>query len=418
MKYLKIVFYLLSMYLTIGCTDKDLEVIPVEDVWSKYSGRIDSIKNVISDAENGWEFNVINLSSREKYIGYLGFEGEKSSFAVDYNLDFAKMNQTDFSISVRKSNPSLSFGNSSAYSDFAVQAADIDTTYTYKYSKNDTLFFSGDIFANELKLFPATSQRKVFYNNDGLEKFVQTKQFLQNSPRFFFNVTYGNSNFFFYKNEVGNNVVFHSLQGEQVTFQKSNFELTLDKLKLTAPITLGGQRIEQFTNPHLENGELIFDEGKIVNAVVPSFYVSDVNNFLRLNPNDENGFGNWLSWYGWSKRNQVDILGLKDWRNDFQILFQYRSGGSQPYNRLGMAYFPGWYWWGGDYAINSSVSNGILISTQYGGFSAATNQTIINMQTASRNYMTEAHGYYVIGTIDNQIVLVDAGTGEKWIYFK
>lgn len=414
-------WWILLMLLFMGCAKDSLDTIPVEDVWGEYSSRIDSLRDVIIGTSTGWEFRMENKALAQSYIGYLGFEGLNSSFAVDYNLDFATLGETTYSLEVRKSNPTLSFGSMSGFTDFAVQAASIDTTYSYKYSYNDTLYFLGDIYANEFKLVPASTRRQAYFRNEGLISFVQLKQFLRNAPRFFFNVTYGDKNFFFYKNEIDETVVFHYFQGDEVVFHKSSFELTLDHLKLTTPLVIEDQQIEEFTNPRFESGELVFDEGKVINSVAPSFYVSGANDFLRLNANDEHGFGNWLSWYGWSQRNQIDIVGLKAWRGDFQILFRYGNGTGAAFNRIGMAYFDGgWFWWGGDYAVFHAQSNGVLYFLRNSDFNyaAANNATVTNMQLANLSYFTNASGYYVIHTIDDQIVLVDTGSAESWIFYK
>ncbi|MDR2275952.1 MAG: DUF4302 domain-containing protein [Sphingobacterium sp.] len=451
---MKIYRYILLVALglsLVACEKKEVAGFAVEEVFVGGEAKADSLTKVLTSASNGWQFKIqkSTLEPQQLLTGFYKFESNNAfDFAADYSLEYAAYTKgNNFYLSNNSNAAKLHFKSKtedepgatvSAYAQLLLAEDQLDADFTYKNAVKDTLVFVGEAKGNVLKLYRANADEENIYAKNIFQGYIQNymdaRDFLSTAPRFFFNVSYKGKSFFYYIEQPSGDLIFHVKNGAQWNYYRTGYDQQLHKIILKNPFTVDGETISEFADYQMGENGLTFMDGSIKNESKGIGYESAIADFQKRNtpsPYEFDTFGYYLSWYGFSNREKLDLLGLKAWRSDFTLsyLFHTADGSQGPYDRWTLSYFNNGsrYSWGGDYGFYRTVneSAGTMIfryqgawSWSWGSASESTQTTLTNMRSNYRTYLTRASGFYVLKTIDGQIALVSADDAEMWILFK
>ena len=410
------IYMALITFLLFGCKRDSLTELDIVEVYPDSEKQLLEYRKTLLDFDGGWEFLVQKDNGQELY-GYLDFlDTANAAIISSYNSNFAEADTTKLSLEVFKSNPTLRFPKNSAFESLASSSGNVDTIYTFKSINADTIVLQGEYKKSTLKL----SKKKV--STSLQEKVAVLKQGIDllSLPKFFFNITpTQGSTYFFYKDEVNGGVVFHYLDGNDEKYHFSKVRNTIDGLVLLSPLALNGKNVDisSLTKKSADTYSNVSLE--IKNSTVPSHYKNAISDFLRVHPDPNREDNVWLSNYSWSVRNKLDGDNMKAIREDIQSVFNYRNFNSQSYHQICLAWFPGFYWYAGALAINHTVtSDNLLKFTYYAPFGASSRPDVTSYMTSMRGKYTNTSGNYVLKTIGDQIILVNADKSENWIFFR
>lgn len=417
MKINKLCGFVLALLLLASCSKEIVEGYPVEDVWGAYSARIDSLREVVIDTDTGWEFIIDNQSSNATYYGFLGFEdGSGSSFAVDVDGKFFQKDANPCSLMIRKSNPSLAFARTSAFSDFALQEGMVDTTFSYKYAKQDTLFFLGDVFGNGLKLFRSNPENNSFFKNNAwpnlIGSFWGAVNELLESPRFFNRISTASKTGDVIFNNTQKTVTLLFQRGTGVESKTTGYYFTASGIKFTNSDVVETLGIEGIENVQYADSQLKFTGGSIENTGSPAAYDQDAaRQFLYEAPTL------WTTKEGFGRRGEPDIAGIRNIPNlRFMVYWpKYNISGSTEYDMWG--FFSG-AWEAGQQAPISSITEDKLVKFQpWGSFGNPTSQQVVDALVATAPILYNSKGFYAV-QYGNGFYLVDARDGLTWAFWE
>lgn len=415
----KYIILIISLCFLFSCKKGALDTYEVVEVWEKPEVKLKQLTDAINSHKTGWEFIIQYGPNQIVTYGYLGFNSENSSdFISDFSKNFSTFDKTNYHIEILKTNPSLRFPKDSKFANLAADSRLIDTLFSYKSIKADTIIFEGEMNKSILKLTKCSPEKLTQLKANSINADYEKLKKLTEMPKFFFSYNQNGKTFGLEIDTTTRQLSFHSGTDQNPVVTKSSYFFNGNGLSLVKQIDIEGVKIKLIEGLSLNPSSLISKNGiEISNVGKPIVYdIKTAKEFTVL----EGKMLWWLSTHGFGRRNQPDIAG-------FQKLANFSNLNLAPnydYNEEYKTYF--WLMAINLRGVNPGSShgpvgifgnNGILKFIPFLGGAPSTNPAVVQAMNITARYIYNPNGLYVIKT-GIGYTLVDATDGLTWAYFQ
>ncbi|WP_254530003.1 MULTISPECIES: DUF4302 domain-containing protein [unclassified Sphingobacterium] len=415
----KYIWLILSLCVLFSCKKGELKTFEVEEVWEKPEVKLQQLKDAIAAHKTGWEFTLEYGPNQTATYGYLGFNTEKSSeFMSDFSRNFLRFDNTDYHIGIVNTNASLSFPKTSKFGNLAADALHIDTLFTYKIIKNDTIILEGETKKSILTLTKCTPEKLTKLKGNSIIADQEKIKKLMEMPKFFFSYKQNGKTFGLEIDTNSRQFLFYSGTNQNPVVTKSNYFFNGNGLSLVRPIEIDGVKIKLMEGLRLNSTSLSSKDGiNISNVGKPQVY--DIKTAKEFTIAGTKILW-WTSSQGFGKRNQPDIAGFQKLPNftSFTLVPNY------DYNEQYKTYF--WFMAIGLRGATAGSNhgpvarfgdNGILRFIPFLEGIPSTNPAILRAMNITTSYIYNPNGFYIIKT-GLGYTIVDATDGLTWAYFQ
>jgi hypothetical protein len=160
-----------------SCSHEEDMVIPVEPSYTDPQKDLEAFEQQLQSSENGWEA-ILSPQPGKMYRLFFELEptGEASLYADADTVAAKTPTLTSYSIQLtQRVNPTLIFGTGSNLERIPGGGKNpgVDRAYSFKYTKEDTVYLLGNEYGDELKLIKATKSAHDRYVSSGLKNSVK-----------------------------------------------------------------------------------------------------------------------------------------------------------------------------------------------------------------------------------------------------
>ncbi|RYE27999.1 MAG: DUF4302 domain-containing protein [Sphingobacteriaceae bacterium] len=417
----KLLYYSILFAVCLSACKKDGIVnYPIETSFTDPNVPLATYKTALTASADGWKM-VLTPGKSGLYGGYIKFETTGDSKYVLDNTTAAASTPaaSNYTLNIYKTNPSISFSKGSAFAAFALSSAlGIDTSFTFKSAKGDTIQLSGNLQGSNLTLIKATKQESDDYLAGKMVTPINTASTINLFRLYYKRFTMGGKNYDLSLNTKTKTVTFnYSNNSVFARFATDYYYNSNGGITLKQAFTDGSNTISSLNALTIDvpNNKATFITGTTTIAVgnFAAPLIADPTAARRFYLNTAISTS-WLSYTGFTVDGVTDAYKLSTIPN-FNYLLFYPS--YQPtYDRLGFmansalaAYGP---------AIQTGFStDGRIGFTYFGAFGTppAAYATVVN---ATRDKMIDVLGFYVVQTGPNTYDWVSARDGRSWISFE
>ncbi|WP_312698537.1 MULTISPECIES: DUF4302 domain-containing protein [Sphingobacterium] len=415
----KYILFMLSLCFIFSCKKGDLNTFEVVEVWEKPEVKLKQLTDAIASHKTGWEFVIEYGPNQVVTYGYLGFNSENSSdFISDFSKNFSTFDKTNYQFGIIKTNPSIRFPKGSKFANLASDARLIDTLFTFKSIKSDTITLEGEMSKSIMKLTKCSPEKLTQLKANSISADYEKLKKLAEMPRYFFSYKQNGKTFGLEIDTANRLLSFISGTNQNPVVTKSNYFFNGSGISLVKQVDIEGVKIKLIEGLEVKATSMSSRNGvEISNESKPQIYdIKTAKEFTEVK-------GKrlwWLSTHGFGKRNQPDIAGFQKIPNftDFNLAPNY------DYYEEYKTYFwfmgfnlrgenPGSF----HGPVSRFADNGILRFIPFLEGAPATIPSVIQAMNITARYIYNRNGFYVIKT-GIGYTLVDATDGLTWAYFQ
>lgn len=210
-----LLYILLLIVIAFSACKKDgLAKYDIEKSFADPSVSLDDLKKQIAAGTDGFRM-TIEPSTGKYYAGYISFDGTSTAkFLLDNSTANASAaSDTKYSLSIRQTNPTLSLGSTSSFAVLAKNLGGIDSTYTYKSVKGDTLSFVGNLLGSKLYLIKSTKADATEYLAGKMTQSIASTASFKSFVQYFKRLTIGAKSYDFIINPTTKILTLNYLSG-------------------------------------------------------------------------------------------------------------------------------------------------------------------------------------------------------------
>src|SRR5690606_13557230 len=320
----KYILFMLSLCFIFSCKKGDLNTFEVIEVWEKPEVKLKKLTDAIASHKTGWEFIIEYGPNQVVTYGYLGFNSENSSeFISDFSKNYSTYDKTDYTLEIIKTNPSIRFPKGSKFSNLATDARLIDTLFTFKDIKADTIILEGEIRKSILKLTNCSPEKLTQLQGNSIDADYEKFKKLTEMPKYFFSYKQNGKTFGLEIDIVKRLLSFLSGTNQNPVVTKSNYFFNGSGISLVKQVDIEGVKIKLIEGLELKTSSMSSRNGvEITNESKPQIYDIKTAKEFTVVPGKRLW---WLSTHGFGKRNQPDIAGFQKIPNftDFNLAPNY-----------------------------------------------------------------------------------------------
>ncbi|WP_211999678.1 DUF4302 domain-containing protein [Chitinophaga sp. HK235] len=248
----KFALYTLLCATVLASCRKDSSISnPVEKSFPDPAQTLDSFKNVLGSATNGWVGTLKPKDGSQLFSVYFQLDNSKNEVTLytDNNPASATTpSKSRFGVAIsQKINPTLSIGEGSQLADIKLSTKrPVDTAYSFHAVNGDTLLLIGNKYSDELKLIKASAQVKSDYAAGKLGSSAGiTNDYISSAA--FFGFQPGNTNTMVYFSLENKTSGFAYVNNNARVSSGTGFAYTLTGIALRYPVVIGNQSVSAFT---------------------------------------------------------------------------------------------------------------------------------------------------------------------------
>lgn len=414
----KFIYIWIIVLFFVACKKGDMKTIEVEKVWEDPELVLKELKESLTSHKSGWEYTITYGPNQSISYGYLGFaNAESADFISDYSANFSTFDKTAYNLLVVQTNPSLRFSQNSRFANFAADVRLIDTLFTYKGIRGDTVLMEGEYRGSIMKLTKCSPEKLQKLKANSINGDMEKIKKLADMPMFYFKYQQDGKSVGFDVDTASKSMTFISGTENIPVYLTSKYYFNGNGVSLERPIELDGLKIHHMEDLQLQAMEMLIKGNiKISNEKAPKVIDRRVlREFIGL-PTSNLWY---ISMDGFGERKKPDLAGLNKIANytnfnlapyyafneEFQVHFWFATinlQGESP----GSAFGP--------YA--SATPEGMLKFLPFLETPASPMPDVVEAMKITGEYLFNSVGHYV-QRYKLGYALVDARDAKTWAYF-
>ncbi|MGI4022047.1 MAG: DUF4302 domain-containing protein [Janthinobacterium lividum] len=418
----KLLYYSILFVAFLSACKKDgIDKYPIETSFTDPNVPLATYKTALASSADGWKV-ILTPAKSGLYGGYIKFETTgDAKFVLDNTVTAAGTPATsNYTLNIYKTNPSISFAKGSAFSAFALNSTlGIDTSFTFKSAKGDTIQLLGNLQGSNLTLIKSTKQESDDYLAGKMATPITIASTINSFKLYYKRFAMGGKNYDLILNTKTKTISFNYSSNGVFTRFASNYYYNSDGgITLKQAFTDGSNTISSLNSLTVDvpNNKATFTTGNATTIAIANFaapVIADLAAPRRFYSNPTNGT-NWLSYTGFTVDGVTDAYKVTTISN-FNYLVYYPNL-TAVYDRLGFIVNNAYAAYGP--AIQTGITtDGRIVTFFYASYGTppAVYTTIVN---ATRDKLVDATGFYVFQTGANTYDWVNAKDGRSWISFE
>ncbi|SEL99866.1 protein of unknown function [bacterium A37T11] len=421
MRRLLICVVLPMIFTAFSCSKDSLESIPLQVSFETPDIALESYVAKLNESSEGWEFGLTSNNSGYN-VGYLDFENANSAFVVISEAAREESTASAYRCTVSGGNPTISFP-SGTFAAFAMANAGLDTSFTFRGMRQDSVFLLGNQYGNQLVLAKASTVKAQAYRADGIQNTSAALGRLMKLPKYFKRLVVNGASYDVQFRPDLKTAYIQYGGTERFKIHETAYSITATGISFQKPLVDGINiisYIDAFTVS--ESGELSATINGVpvpfTNEAAPSAYDVNAPVYFQTHPFHENL---WSGCYdGFTVDGVPDAYGIKTITGfRFMVLFHRLADEGENAQFAGLQFYVGDTF--GDYgpavAPQFSTPPGMMRFLYAGNFGNPPEE-IKDIVTNVINAFTDTSGYYVIKSGSSAYDLVSVADGRKWIRFE
>jgi hypothetical protein len=232
-----------------ACHEDEELTIPVVPSYTDPEVALADFRQQLVAATNGWEA-TLRPQPGKMYTLFLTLDGSEVTMYSDADTIVAQTpTRTGYTIALNQEvNPSIAFANESVLDRIpgGGKNTGVDVSYSYNFTRNDTVFLTGNRYGDVLRLVRASAETRAAYEGRQLRKAMKSvTQYLSGVRYLYFRPSEDILIQFAVNRETRGIYVTYLYQG--VKFFGSDYAYALDGIHLKNPLRVAGHALQALT---------------------------------------------------------------------------------------------------------------------------------------------------------------------------